>query len=81
MRRPRHDSSEAARLDGRARRAEDRVPTYQQLLDASLQGTFPASDPISPSAAMHCARPISTARDDIDWTLVPGRSTARPPQA
>lgn len=26
------------------------APTYQELLDEALQQTFPASDPISPSA-------------------------------
>lgn len=81
MRRPQHDGSEAARLEGRARRTEDKLPTYQQLLDEALDGTFPASDPIAPGAAMHPARRISTAKDDTDWTLLPGGratgSTAR----
>jgi hypothetical protein len=72
MRRPRKNESEQ-----RARRAEDRVPTYQALLDESLEETFPASDPISPSAAMYTARRISTAKDDVDWTLVPGADRGR----
>ena len=72
MRRPRKDCGEEARLDGRARRAEDRVPTYQELLDEAIAQTFPASDPIAPGAAMHTARRISTPRDGIDWTLMPG---------
>jgi hypothetical protein len=71
MRRPRKDDEK------RARRAEDRVPTYQALLDESLEQTFPASDPISPSAAMYTARRISTGKDDIDWTLVPGADRGR----
>jgi hypothetical protein len=56
--------------------AETGLPTYQQLLDASLEDTFPASDPISPSAAMHAEAQISTARDDTDWALAPGGSVA-----
>ena len=48
------------------------LPTYQQLLDASLEDTFPASDPISPSAAMHAEARISTAKDETDWALAPG---------
>jgi hypothetical protein len=52
--------------------AADRgLPTYQQLLDASLEDTFPASDPISPSAAMHAESQISTPKDDTDWALAP----------
>lgn len=74
MRRPRKPpDDEAARLEGRARRAEDKVPTYQELLDEAVEQTFPASDPISPSAAMHTARRISTAKDETDWTLQPGQ--------
>lgn len=72
MRRPRHDGNEATRLEARARRSEDKLPTYQELLDEALEGTFPASDPIAPGAAMHTSRRISTARDDTDWTLLPG---------
>jgi hypothetical protein len=73
MRRPRKIFTEAERLEGRARRAEDKVPTYQELLDQAVEQTFPASDPISASAAMHTARRISTPKDATDWTLVPGR--------
>jgi hypothetical protein len=78
MRRPQHRSDEATRLEGRARRTEDKLPTYQELLDEALCATFPASDPISPGAAMHAARRISTARDDIDWTLLPPGLDAGP---
>ena len=67
-----------ARLDGRAREAEDKVPTYQELLDESLDETFPASDPISPSAAMHAERRIHTPKDDVDWKLKPGGEGAEP---
>ena len=52
-------------------------PTYQQLLDESLEETFPASDPISPSAAMHTERRISTGKDATDWTLKPGGEAYR----
>lgn len=58
--------------------AEQKVPTYQELLDASLEDTFPASDPISPSAAMHAERRITTAKDAQDWTLAPGADKPAP---
>lgn len=47
----------------------DRMPTYQELLDDSLDGTFPASDPISPGAAAHADKAVSTPKDDKDWKL------------
>lgn len=50
------------------------APTYQELLDEALQQTFPASDPISPSAAMSADQRISTGRDGVDWVLQPGKS-------
>jgi hypothetical protein len=50
----------------------DRGPTYQQLLDESLEATFPASDPISPSAAMYAGEQVRTPRDEQDWQLQPG---------
>lgn len=70
---------EAKRLEGQSRQAEDKVPTYQELLDEAVDETFPASDPISPSAAMHADRKISTDKDSHDWTLQPGAQT--PPKA
>lgn len=63
---------EARRLDGTARHQAAKVPTYQELLDESLDETFPASDPISPSAAMHAAKQVSTGKDEVDWQLTPG---------
>ena len=51
------------------------VPTYQELLDEALEETFPASDPISPSAAMSAEKRISTDRDETDWALKPGSET------
>lgn len=50
----------------------DKLPSYQQLLDEALDQTFPASDPISPSAAMYAERQMSTAKDEVDWELKPG---------
>ena len=50
----------------------DATPTYQEVLDEALEETFPASDPISPSAAMAAEEKISTRRDDTDWALTPG---------
>jgi hypothetical protein len=46
--------------------------TYQAAVDDSLEMTFPASDPISPSAAMHAEKKTQTARDDVDWKLKQG---------
>ncbi len=60
------------RLEGKAAAPDEKVPSYQELLDEALDQTFPASDPISPSAAMHAARRISTEKDPVDWTLQPG---------
>jgi hypothetical protein len=45
----------------------DKMPTYQESLDESLEETFPASDPISPSAATHSGPEIATPKDDTDW--------------
>jgi hypothetical protein len=73
-------AQEAKRLEGQGRQAEDKVPTYQELLDEAVDETFPASDPISPSAAMHADRKISTGKDSHDWTLQPGACTPAQPQ-
>lgn len=71
MKDPHAREKEAKRLEGTCRPAS-KLPTYQELLDESLDETFPASDPISPSAAMHAARRVCTGKDDIDWQLKPG---------
>lgn len=63
---------ESARLDGTCQQPHERVPTYQQLLDDSLEATFPASDPISPSAAMHAAEQTESPGHPHDWKLEPG---------
>jgi hypothetical protein len=63
---------EDKRLEGKCTKPAAKVPTYQELLDESLDETFPASDPISPSAAMHAARKVHTGKDDVDWQLKPG---------
>jgi hypothetical protein len=63
---------EADRMEGKATLPEQKVPTYQELLDEALDQTFPASDPISPTAAMHAEKEISTPRDGKDWQLSPG---------
>jgi len=63
---------ESHRLEGKAKSPATKVPTYQELLDESLDETFPASDPISPSAAMHAERQVATGKDDVDWHLKPG---------
>lgn len=51
--------------------APERLPTYQELLDDSLDQTFPASDPISPTAAMRAEAELSTTTNEKDWTLAP----------
>ena len=70
---------EARRLEGKETHPAKKVPTYQELLDESLDQTFPASDPISPSAAMHADRQVSTGKDDTDWTLKPGQCAPAKP--
>jgi len=65
---------ESQRLDGQSK-PRDRVPTYQELLDEALDETFPASDPISPSAAMHAHRQVATAKDEVDWQVEPKHET------
>lgn len=45
----------------------DAPTTYQESLDEALDETFPASDPISPSAALHAEERIQTAKDKVDW--------------
>jgi hypothetical protein len=67
---------EAQRLEGKATKPA-KVPTYQELLDESLDETFPASDPISPGAAMHADKQVRTGKDDVDWQLKPD-TEARP---
>ena len=57
----------------------ERLETYQDLLDESLQLTFPASDPISAQAATRCADPLETPANPLDWRLHPGsRERAAP---
>lgn len=69
-------SRESRRVEGRCNTAPEKVPTYQELLDESLDQTFPASDPISPSAAMHAEQAIQSARDSRDWALAPDGAQA-----
>jgi hypothetical protein len=71
MTKPHTPEQEAERLEGRARKPEDKLPTYQELLDEALQETFPASDPISPSAAMRAEKAVKTPMDQRDWKLKP----------
>ena len=56
---------------GKGAKDQEGVPTYQELLDEALDETFPASDPISPSAAERAEREISTPKDEKDWKLKP----------
>lgn len=63
---------ESERLELKHTLPTEKVPTYQELLDESLDETFPASDPISPSAAMHAEKQVATGKDKVDWTLKPG---------
>ncbi|CAG9180009.1 hypothetical protein CURE108131_13010 [Cupriavidus respiraculi] len=61
------------------RDADEGSKTYQGAVDESLEMTFPASDPISPSAAMHAEKQTATSQDDTDWELPPG-SEHQPPE-
>lgn len=63
---------ESKRNSGECPGQGEKVPTYQELLDEALDETFPASDPISPSAAMHASHRVDSARDEVDWALKPG---------
>jgi hypothetical protein len=69
---PRATKLPEERLEGKGEAPCDKVPTYQELLDDALDQTFPASDPISPTAAMAAEKRIATERDATDWTLKPG---------
>ena len=76
---PRAVKSPQDRLAGKGKQSAEKVPSYQELLDDALDQTFPASDPISPSAAMAAEKRIKTDKDATDWTLKPG--TDKPPGA
>lgn len=76
MTEPRTPEHENQRLEARAEKPEDKLPTYQELLDEAVDETFPASDPISPTAAMNAERSVSTGMDDQDWKLKPAQEHA-----
>lgn len=68
----------------RATRSKTRndLPTYQEQLDAALEETFPASDPISPGSAMHAeGEHHRTARDSHDWAAAPAKAVKTSGQA
>jgi hypothetical protein len=66
------------RLEERHAHKEE-LDTYQDLLDESLQLTFPASDPVCAQAATRCADPCETPSNAADWHLHPGsRESAAP---
>ena len=71
MTEPRTPEQVNKRLEAKAERPEEKLPTYQELLDEAVDETFPASDPISPTAAMNAERPVSTGMDREDWELSP----------
>ena len=67
-----YTDDEAARPSGgeiTEKGTSEQAPTYQRLLDESLTETFPASDPISPSAAMRTNGEVESPRDERDWKL------------
>lgn len=68
---PRTPEQADKRLEAKAETPQEKLPTYQELLDEAVEETFPASDPISPTAAMNPAHPVSTGMDREDWTLKP----------
>lgn len=71
MTQPRTPEKSDERLEARAETPEDKLPTYQELLDDASDGSFPASDPPATTAATHTAEPVSTSMDDRDWKLQP----------
>jgi hypothetical protein len=79
MKTPSARKRESQRTAGECVTEDEKVPTYQELLDEALEETFPASDPISPTAAMHATQAVSTPSDAVDWKLKPGGD--RPPTA
>jgi hypothetical protein len=76
MNEPRTPEQVDKRLEARADRPEEKLPTYQELLDEAVEETFPASDPISPTAAMKADRPVRTRMDGKDWELKPDSDKA-----
>lgn len=66
------DKSHATPATRPAAGEENRAKTYQAAVDDALEMSFPASDPISPSAAMHAEKRTQTARDNVDWKLKRG---------
>ncbi|HET9643915.1 MAG TPA: hypothetical protein VFP68_11305 [Burkholderiaceae bacterium] len=71
MTEPRTPEQVDERLEAKADKPEDKLPTYQELLDEAVDETFPASDPIAPNAARHPTHAVSTGFDDRDWKLQP----------
>ncbi|MDX3904601.1 MAG: hypothetical protein QHC78_02795 [Pigmentiphaga sp.] len=67
----RRDKSSKDKDHDKAKQADEGLPTYQELLDDSLEGTFPASDPIAPGAAADADSEVKTCKDDKDWKLKP----------
>lgn len=65
-------TDKADKADKAGKSASHKEKTYQSAVDESLDMTFPASDPISPSAAEHAERQTATPRDDVDWKLKKG---------
>jgi hypothetical protein len=63
-------SSPPDKVSGNSPSAPAEPRTYQQSLDEALAQTFPASDPISPSSAMHAEERVTPSpRDAVDWRL------------
>jgi hypothetical protein len=77
MTEPRTPEHVNKRLENQADRPEEKLPTYQELLDEAVEETFPASDPISPTAAMKTERPVRTRMDHKDWELKPDSGDAQ----
>lgn len=78
MNRPDPERRAEQREAGQAPTPEEKVPTYQELLDEALEDTFPASDPIAVGAATKPKAPVPSPRDERDWTLQP--SETPPPE-
>jgi len=80
MTEPRTPEKTDQRLEARAETPQDKLPTYQELLDDASDASFPASDPPATHAATHTAQPVSTGMDARDWKLQPDGDTTTPQQ-
>ena len=75
-----HSTGHGKQSHAKASEQDKSLPTYQEALDDALEDTFPASDPVSPSAAMKTGKKVKTAKDDKDWQLDPDHAPKHAPK-